>query len=268
MIDGRIQPPDERHVGNRFSVVSPSCALLDINGERQREVIFGLWVRVIDHPNRPAHNLVWGFAETDGYLGWIDKSALAPPITPSHRVCVARTLAKNTPDLKVTEPMTALSFGSEIKIVDSTGEYIKLELPDVDMWIPARHASPLSENLPDPAGVAELFLGTPYLWGGNSAFGIDCSGLVQLSARACGIPCPGDSAQQADFFGGTALDGAINRNDLFFWKGHVAIALDQNRFVHANAHSMAVAVESITDTIKRIADAGEGPVTARGSFFK
>ncbi|MGB1209466.1 MAG: C40 family peptidase, partial [Paracoccaceae bacterium] len=129
--------------------------------------------------------------------------------------------------------------------------------------IPTQHLAPLPHAFPDPAAVAELFLGTPYLWGGNSRWGIDCSGLVQAAFLACGIPCPGDSDQQQAALGPRLPPQTPKqRGDLLFWRGHVAWVVDAQTLLHANAHHMAVAHEPIETAILRIAAQGDGPMTA------
>ena len=104
--------------------------------------------------------------------------------------------------------------------------------------------------------VAESLLGTPYLWGGNGRWGIDCSGLVQAALTACGIPCPGDSDLQRAAF--PAVDD-IRRGDLLFWPGHVALAMSPDRMIHATAFAMAVIAEPIAGAIARIDAGGDGP---------
>jgi cell wall-associated NlpC family hydrolase len=127
--------------------------------------------------------------------------------------------------------------------------------------MPAAHLAPVDTFESDPAAVAGMFLGTPYLWGGNTAFGVDCSGLVQAAFTACGLPCPADSDMQMSL--GSEVTGALRRGDLLFWKGHVAIVVDEARLIHANAHHMAVAFEGIDAAIARIEAQGDGPVLSR-----
>jgi cell wall-associated NlpC family hydrolase len=125
-------------------------------------------------------------------------------------------------------------------------------------YVPAAHLAPLDQNEMDFVAVAERFLGTPYLWGGKTALGLDCSGLVQVALTACGVVCPRDSDMQEAALGtAVAADPAtLKRGDLIFWKGHVAIVRDRGSLIHANAYHMAVAIEPINEAVARIRNAG------------
>jgi cell wall-associated NlpC family hydrolase len=199
----------------------------------------------------------WGQLEADGHVGWLPSNALAAPgPAPTHKVTVLRTLIFPGPDIKLP-PLEALSLGARIAIA-------RIEAPfavTVDQrFLPARHVAPLAEYAEDFVAIAEQFAGVPYLWGGRSSFGLDCSGLVQVALNACGLPCPRDSDMQEAALGhvieGEEALSNLQRGDLIFWKGHVAIVRDAGSLVHANAFHMAVAIEPIMTAVTRIRDAG------------
>jgi cell wall-associated NlpC family hydrolase len=126
-------------------------------------------------------------------------------------------------------------------------------------YLPRQHLGPIGQNVGDFVAVAEAFAGTPYLWGGKSSLGIDCSGLVQVSLTAAGMPCPRDSDMQQDRLGralGPSDIKKLKRGDLIFWKGHVAIARDADTIVHANAYHMATTIEPTQEAIARIKASG------------
>ncbi len=226
------------------------------NGSRLRQALFGEHVLVLE--DRSGH----AFVQTarDGYVGYVTTDDLAPAVEPTHWVKAAATHLYSEPDLRKREIM-GLSFGAFLTIAEPGGTFSRTI---GDLYVPTRHLAGIGQTGKDPAGYAELFLGTPYLWGGNSRAGIDCSGLVQAALLACGIDCPGDSDLQEAALGQPIPPGeSLQRNDLLFWKGHVALCLDAERMIHANAFDMAVAVEGIDAGIERITAQGDGPVTAR-----
>jgi cell wall-associated NlpC family hydrolase len=152
-----------------------------------------------------------------------------------------------------------LYLNSAVQVLDADGTWA--ETPQG--FVPATHLAPLDQPAPDPAAVAQMFLGAPYLWAGNSIAGLDCSGLVQLSMLAAGRPCPGDSDLQQALGAALTEDAPLQRGDLIFWKGHVAMMLDGAVMIHATAHTMRVIAEALDAAIARILAKGEGPVTAR-----
>jgi cell wall-associated NlpC family hydrolase len=194
----------------------------------------------------------WGQLAADGYVGWLPANALiAPREAPTHQVIALRTLAFPGPSIKLP-PVAMPPLGSRIAVTRAQKEFAVTPIG----FIPARHLAPLEEHAPDFVSVAERFAGTPYLWGGKTNHGIDCSGLVQVSLAACGIACPRDSDMQEAALG-TPIDvGSLKRGDLVFWKGHVAIARDAATLIHANAFHMAVTVEPVAAALARIATSG------------
>jgi hypothetical protein len=227
------------------AVMRVTAGLADLlrapNGARERQLPFGTAFCVIDRDQ--GH--VFGFAMQDGYCGWLDQITLGELPDPTHWVRTTGTHLYPEPRVQSRDIM-ALPMGAQICVLAQKDGFA--ETPSG--FVPLPHLTPKGQFLTDPAAVAEQFLGTPYLWGGNSRAGLDCSGLVQMSLRACGINAPADSDLQQDL--GADVTGDLRRNDLIFWRGHVAIVLDADRLIHANAHTMSVAYEGITNCIARI----------------
>jgi hypothetical protein len=198
----------------------------------------------------------WGQLEGDGYVGYLPANALMPPgPKPTHRVRALRTLVFPGPDIKLP-PTEMLSLGAHVAVMRGEGRFAVT----ASGFIPAPHLAPADAFETDFVSVAERFAGAPYLWGGKSSLGLDCSGLVQLSLAACGIACLRDSDMQERNTGAAIEPGAdwsnLRRGDLIFWKGHVAIARDAAALIHANAFHMAVAIEPIAEAVARIRAGG------------
>ncbi|WP_116134987.1 C40 family peptidase [Tropicimonas sp. IMCC34043] len=248
---------DRRFVaGDWHRLAVPVADLLDApDGARDRQLVFGQRLRVFEV--RDGFSFLQ--AERDGYVGYLDATSLGADRDASHRVIAPATHRYPAPDIKRRE-IGWLSFGSEVSVLGIEGAFAELAEGG---FVPARHIAPLGDPLSDPVAVARLFLGTPYLWGGNSRAGIDCSGLVQAALVACGLPCPGDSDQQCETLGtALAAGSAPQAGDLFFWRGHVAMASGPGTMIHANAHHMAVAEEPIAPAMARIAATDTGPLMA------
>lgn len=237
---------------------APAADLLAApGGARDRQLLRGAALRVYEIHQ----GVAFVEAEADGYTGYVAAEALASEGTPAPDAWVAirETLGWEAPKARAMA-RARLSFGAGVRVLAQAGGWAETDAGH----IPLSHLSQSAVQGADPVALAERLLGLPYLWGANGAGGIDCSGLVQLACRAAGIPCPGDSDQQAAELG-QALpeDAALRRGDLIFWTGHVAWVAGPDRILHANAHSMSVAYEGLGAACARIAAAGEGPVTVR-----
>jgi cell wall-associated NlpC family hydrolase len=212
----------------------------------------------------------WVQAERDGYVGYVADTALGTrDHIPTHIVSVPRTFLYPGPDLRF--PTSGqLSMGSAVTVTgaaETRGTNYAL-LPSGQALI-AGHLRPVAEASTGYVSVAETFLGTPYLWGGASGFGIDCSGLVQLSMRMAGRQVLRDSDMQAATIGEPLDPGpdfaGLRRGDLMFWKGHVAIMTDAETMIHANGHTMLVSREGVKDAVARIGYLYGGPTGFRRS---
>lgn len=199
----------------------------------------------------------WGQAEIDGYVGYVDATGLGPrqPADTHVRALLSHVYAEA--DIK-SQVLDELPFMARIAVAETDDAFVRLRDGG---WVPRRH---LEEVRGDFVVQAERFLGLPYLWGGRSARGLDCSGLVQLALQATGIPAPRDADMQEEALG-EALppDAALRRGDLIFWRSHVSIAISPVTMIHANANAMTVTLENVASAILRIERAGEGRVTAR-----
>lgn len=247
----------------RFTAGRLACVavpVLDLKGRPSpdagldTQLLIGDEVTVFDE----AEGWCWIRSVRDSYVGYVSSAGLASEReAATHVVAAPRTFAYRAADMKI--PATAAySMGSRLRIVGSAETrgtaYALLATGEA---LVANHLRPLDEVEPDFVSVAERMEHTPYLWGGTSAFGIDCSGLVQLSMRMTGRTVLRDTDMQAASLGeplsiGDDLEG-LQRGDLVFWKGHVAIMLDGENIIHANGHSMMVSREPLREAVDRIA---------------
>lgn len=225
------------------------------NGRRVAQLLFGDLFLTLESRN----GFYFGQSVHDGYCGWVREDLLGPAQDATHWVAAPQTHLYPGPNMRLMT-QGALYFGSEVAVEAEEGKWAKLT---TGAYVPSNHLLPVGTRLDDPINAADLLLGTPYLWGGSSRYGIDCSGLVQLAWRVCGLDCPRDSDMQEEEIGQPLeYDDVPQRGDLVFWKGHVGLLTDQNRLLHANAHHMAVVYEPLDVAIARIEEAGGGPVTS------
>jgi cell wall-associated NlpC family hydrolase len=205
----------------------------------------------------------WAHArlESDGYAGFLPASALARPgPAPTHKVTTLRTLVFPGPSIKIP-PLEALPLGARIAVARNEGPFA---VTAAGGYLPARHLAPIDIYESDFVAVAERFLNVPYLWGGKTSLGLDCSGLVQVSLAACGVACPRDAVMQEPAFARSpSPSGEFQHGDLIFWKDHVAIVRNSATLIHANAFHMSVAIEPIAEAIGRIRVSGSEVTSVR-----
>lgn len=251
-LEGQVQAA--RFVaGTAFDVVAPQAPLRGAprpDAPLATEALKGERVTIYQSD---AEGWSWGQLDGDRYVGWLPTAALAAPGAPAtHRVAALRTLVFPGPSIKLP-PTEALPLGARLAV---TGVQDRLAVTAAGGYVPVAHLAPIGAREPDFVAVAERFVGVPYLWGGKTALGLDCSGLVQVALAATGMACPRDSDMQEAALGSPVDPGSayreLQRGDLIFWKGHVAIVRGPASLLHANAFHMAVAIEPVDQAIARI----------------
>jgi cell wall-associated NlpC family hydrolase len=223
------------------------------------EALMGEAVRIYDEHEGWA----WGQLAADGYVGYLSSEALgSADAAPTHRVQALRTFLYPGPSLKLP-PLGHLSLGAQAAVIGQEGDYAHLATGG---FVFAGHLAERGAHEADFAAVAERFVDTPYLWGGKTSLGLDCSGLVQLSLAAAGIAAPRDTDMQEAALGEAVAVtpdlGGLRRGDLVFWKGHTGVMLDAERLLHANGHHMATAIEPLRVAEERIRAKSYGPITS------
>lgn len=269
-VDPRLTPANDRVAAAKLrgSVDAPefvegttvqcrasAADLLDEpDGARAAQLLFGDLFEVYERRDGYA----FGQSRFDDYCGYVREDLLGEPAKPTHWITVPASHLYPEPNVKA-RTMGAAYFASEVTVDQESGMWARLHS---GQFIPKSHLAVIGSRFDDPVAVADLFLGTPYLWGGNTRYGIDCSGLIQVALRSCGHDCPRDSDMQEEQLGETIDLDRVNRGDLLFWKGHVAFVAGADKILHANAHHMACAYEGMEAAISRIEAAGDGPVTS------
>lgn len=235
----------------------------DASATQTSQVLFGETVTVYDRQG----NWAWGQCGTDGYVGWVHAQSLSPEVeAPTHVVTALRSFLFPAPDLK-TPPRDAIPLGAPVTVLREENGYMALAGGG---WLYGKHLAPLDgtgrSTDPDFVATAQRLLGVPYLWGGRSPLGIDCSGLVQLALLRAGIACPRDSdMQRAEVGDLVSADGkgvAYHRGDIVFFPGHVGFMLDGRHLLHATAFTMTVTVEPLEDVVARVDPTRAGGILA------
>jgi cell wall-associated NlpC family hydrolase len=227
----------------------------DPNTPLETEALYGETVRVYDE----SEGWAWTQLDRDQYVGYLPLVALGAPTLPTHRVAALRTHAYPGPSIKL-RPRLALSLGAQLTILRQDGDFA---VTHDGLYLWARHLADLGSREADFVSVSQRFLETPYLWGGRTSEGIDCSGLVQTALATAGVSSPRDSDMiEAAVGEPVAVDGPLRRGDLIFWKGHVGIICDALTLLHANGWHMKVVREPLVEAVARIAASGGGEVTS------
>lgn len=257
----RFVEGEERRVA---AAIAPLRRRPEHDAPLDTELLLGERVRLFEESDE---GWCWLQAEGDSYVGYAPSACLADvdeTAPPTARISVPRTLVFPAPDIK-RPPLAALPMGARISVTgeasDQNADYAKLASGG---FVVRQHIAPLDSVENDYVAVAERFIGVPYLWGGKSALGIDCSGLVQLALEMTGAPAPRDSDMQQRELG-TRIAGVegLERGDLIFWKDHVGIMADGRNLLHANAHHMMVAKEPLQATLERLQARGVSIASVR-----
>jgi cell wall-associated NlpC family hydrolase len=257
---GLIEAP-RYAVGRAKRIIAASAPLRrypDPGAALETEALHGESVTVYDE----SEGWAWAQLDRDSYVGYLPLAAVGAPVEPTHRVATLRTHAYPGPSIKLA-PRMALSLGARLEIVGREGDFA-VAADGLHFWL--RHLAAVNAYEPDHVAVAERFLQAPYLWGGRTSEGIDCSGLVQAALAAAGQAAPRDSdLQEASLGEPIAIDdprAPLKRGDLVFWKGHVGIMRDPVTLIHANGWHMKVVSEPLSEARARIAASGGGSVTS------
>jgi cell wall-associated NlpC family hydrolase len=213
------------------------------------QALMGEHVRVFD----VREGWAWLQLESDGYVGYAaqdDLTAIGPAAT--HRVAVPSTFMFPGPDIK-SQPAVTLTMNARIAVTGRDERFAHLAN---GRFVVESHLKPVGEAAADFVAVAEAYRHVPYLWGGKSVLGLDCSGLVQLSLQAAGVVSPRDTDMQEERLGRPLPKDDLEnlkRGDLVFWDDHVGIMSDERMLLHANGHFMQVTLEPLLTAVERIA---------------
>lgn len=239
------------------SAFSNLCHTPEKDAPLDSQLLHGEIFRVYDVKNGWA----WGQAQYDDYVGYVPQENLGAVKPTDKQITALRSFVYREPDIK-SPVLTMLTIGARVKQMETQGRFVRLAHGG---WVVAAHLGAQNERAEDFVTVAEEFVGTPYLWGGRTSLGLDCSALVQLALMQAGFACPRDTDMQESVLGQPASQAksgdGLQRGDLVFWKGHVGILCDEKTLLHANASHMKTVREDFASASARIA-ASDGPVTS------
>jgi hypothetical protein len=257
--DPRLTPHTDGSAGTRGEAQTIARGRVSLrhapsaDAVQDNELLFGDVFTVFEREDGWAY----GQVEADGYVGYIHTIGCDAPVAPTHRVTALTTPLLAAPDIK-SATRDLLPLNARVKVLERAKGFVRIAPSG---FIFADHLALLDRVVTDWVATAERFVGTPYVWGGKTHAGLDCSGLVQTSLASASIASPRDADQQEKALGTDVPFLARKRGDLVFWQGHVGIMLDDKRLIHANAFHMQVEIELLEDAVARIAPVA-GPVTA------
>ena len=249
-LKGKVNAPRYADGVTRFVVIghAPLKSAPRFDASQETELLFGEAFTVYDSVDGWA----WGQAASDSYVGYLPDAALSDtPMSPTHRVAVAMTPLLPAPDIK-TPARDFLPMNARVEILGQESNFARIA-PEGFVYLP--HLNALSDRAIDWVAVASSFVGVPYVWGGKTAAGFDCSGLIQSALQRSGVDAPRDTDMQEKALGQSlpVSIAGLKRGDIIFWKGHVGVMLDAHNLLHANAFHMQVAIEPIGVAVERIA---------------
>jgi len=239
--------------GEKFSVAVGRTSLRvrpSDDAAQDSELLFGEVFTVYDR----AHGWAWGQAASDLYVGYVKEDALAPSFATQAKISALMAPIFPAPDLKAPV-RDLLPMNAAVPVLERSGDYVRI---GTGRYLHQRHLEPAVKDF---VAVTERFVGVPYVWGGKTAAGLDCSGLIQTALEATGKAAPRDTDMMEKVLGEAVSLSDVRRGDLIFWKGHMGVMLDETRLLHANAFHMAVAIEPLAEAIARIENVA-GPVTS------
>ncbi|MGA9659607.1 MAG: NlpC/P60 family protein [Asticcacaulis sp.] len=241
-----------------YDATAPIFAQPEYGAEQVDQLLLGERFKIIERK----HDFFWGQALRDGYVGYVPVSAFKRDwYLPTHYVSTLRTYVFAGPNLK-SSTLSVISLNALVSVSRFENGFAYINETG---WVFASHLSTFEQFADDFVSVAESYINAPYQWGGRESIGLDCSGLLQQALYAAGYGCPRDSDMQSKLGLSIAIRPTLHglmRGDLVFWKGHVAIMVDDTHIIHANAHHMKVVIEPLSEAIARIDANGAGRPTA------
>ena len=251
----------QRYAEGRVVSVGVGVAALRARPNRasrlETQVLFGEAFTIYDAKDGWA----WGQAALDGYVGYVEEHVFCSPVPEAtHRVVARGSHTYVDPDVKAAAQM-ALPMGAKLAVRAVGSKFVELHS---GWFVPLVQIEPVTAQVDDFVAVAEHVIGAPYLWGGRTGEGLDCSGLVQCALERAGVAALRDSDMQERTLGvEIEMAKGLRRGDLVFWSDHVGIMCDERLFVHANSHHMAVAKEPLQNVIERNLAKGSAVTSVR-----